>query len=75
MTDAIFTIGGIVFIVGLLPAVFDPKTSIPLKTSVPIAIVLAVYSFTFLRMGLMWSSVSSSITCACWTIIAIERSP
>lgn len=73
MIDLIFTAGSIVFIVGLLPAVLNPKTIIPLKTSLPTAIVLFVYAVTFMAMGLRFSAVSSVTTSALWAVLALDR--
>lgn len=73
MIDLIFTVGSLVLLVGLAPTVFDPNARISLMTSVPTAIVLFVYAVTFGYMGLVFSSISSTITCVFWTIIAFEN--
>lgn len=73
MIDLVFTIGGLVFAVGLLPACLNPKTRMPLRTSLPTAIVLWVYGITFVCMGLPFSALSSYVTAAMWTFIAMDR--
>lgn len=73
MIDMIFTAGSLVFIAGLLPAALNSKTQVPLKTSLPTALVLAVYAVTFVFMGLMFSAASSTVTSSLWAFIAIHR--
>lgn len=65
-TDLVFSLGSVVFIVGLLPAVLDSRTRIPLKTSLPTGAVLVVYGLTFALMGLWLSAASSLVTASMW---------
>lgn len=74
MIDAIFTVGSIIFIIGLLPACLGPKTQIPLRTSIPTAAVLLVYAGTFAVMGLQYSAFFSAATAGMWIFLAIDRS-
>ncbi len=71
--DLIFTVGGIIFAIGLLPAVLDSETRIPLKTSLPTCLVLFVYAGTFFEMGLPFSGVTSLVTASMWLFLVCAR--
>lgn len=73
MIDAIFTVGGIIFAVGLLPACLNQETRMPLRTSLPTAVVLFIYGLTFAYMGLAWSALSSGVTSNMWFFLAARR--
>ena len=74
VNDIIFTVGGLIFFAGLLPAASDTDTRIPLRTSLPTALVLAVYALTFgLSLDLPFSAASSALTASVWLFLAIYR--
>lgn len=69
-----FSLGSIVFIFGLIPAAASRSTVVPLKTSLPTAIVLLGYSVNFASLGLELSAAFSLITASLWLFIAMRRS-
>ena len=74
MHDFIFTAGTLVFIAALLPTVFG-RSTIPLKTSLPTAIVRGVFTFNLRSLHLYFSTMTELMTTACWTAIAVWRRP
>lgn len=72
--DLVYTLGGVVFSASLLPTVLNPASKIPRKTSVPTALILAVYVPTALSLGLVVSACVTATTAAAWAFIAWRRS-
>lgn len=73
--DLVFTLGGLLLAVLLLPMVRDPDAAAPRTTSVPTAGVLYAFAATFTTMGLYASAVTNTATALCWTFIALKRTP
>ena len=58
--------------VALIPAVFA-KEKPPLKTSIPTAIFMMVFSFTFSTLGFWGSTASSFFGGVLWVILAVQK--
>lgn len=69
--DAIFTVGSIIFIVSLLPALLAP-VAMPLLTSIPTAIVLTAYSATMVSLKLKYSAIATGLSAVCWWLLALK---
>ncbi len=74
MNELIFTLGGLIFAAGLLPAVVNKETRIPLRTSLPTAVVLGIYALTFgFSLHLPFSAAGSALTGSLWLFLALCR--
>lgn len=73
MTDLIFTVGGLVFLVALIPLVVSKRAFAPRATSVPTALVLTVFVFNYLHIHLYYSASVGAITALLWWFIALKR--
>lgn len=73
--DAVFTVGGFLLTINLLPTVLNSEAKVPLATSALTALVLYVYAGTMASLGLHYSAVMNLATAAFWTFIAFYRRP
>lgn len=71
--DLIFSIGGLIFVISLLPAVFNKKTAMPLKTSLSTGLVLAAYLYAYAQLHLWLSLAVGACTASEWLFIAARR--
>lgn len=71
--DLIFTLGGIFFIISLIPAMRNPSTAIPLGSSLATGMVLWAFSATSLSLGLVGGCITNFITGSCWLFLAAFR--
>jgi len=71
--DGVFTLGGLLFAIALLPTILNPSAFIPRVTSILTAAVLTVYGLTFLTLKLKLSTISTLLTGVMWWIIVIWR--
>jgi len=70
--DLIISIGQIIFIVALLPTIFN-KDKPPIKTSLPTGIILIIIAINFLSLTLYYSFITSLINGIEWLIIAYQK--
>lgn len=68
MADIIFTVGGVIFAVALLPSVFGENKP-AWKTSLITAVVLTVYAITFATIGFVFSATMNTITAIMWFVL------
>jgi len=73
--DIVFTLGGFVFALLLLPILLDKNAQVPRITSIPTSITLLIFSFTYLSLGLYLSAITNILTASCWAGISIWRQP
>lgn len=71
--DFVMTVGAFVFAALLVPTLRDPSAEIPRITSLPTAVTLVVFSFTFFTLDLYLSSIANLLTAAGWFLIAFYR--
>lgn len=71
--DYVFTIGGFVFALALLPTVRNPEARVPARTSVSTAAVLTVYVFTQWSLRVHLGAIAGSLTALSWWFIAWKR--
>lgn len=70
--DWIFTIGTLIFVASLIPSITGPnKPSV--YTSIPSAIVLAIFSLTYISLSFWFSAIATTTTAICWSILAIQK--
>ena len=70
--DAVFTVGSLLFIAALLPAVWS-ESKPPRATCALTAGVLAAFAVTYLTLGLTFSAVTTGMTCCLWTVLLLQR--
>ena len=71
--DVIFSIGNVVFLITLLPIVFNPLAYVPRLSSVPITVMLTLFVVSYASLGFHWSAIFAGHTVACWAYIAVKR--
>lgn len=70
--DYVFTFGGVVFTVALIPALRDPQKP-PVRTSATTAVLLAMFAVTYASLDLWLSAATACVTCALWGVLALQR--
>jgi len=70
--DIIYGIGGLVFAVALLPAVFS-KSKPPLSTSVMTLVTLAIFSVASLSLNLYLAAVTQIMAALMWGTLAVQK--
>lgn len=70
--DLVFMIGGFIFAPALIFNIVGREKP-PIKTSLPTAIVLTVYVFTYASMNYWLALISTSLTAICWYILVLQR--
>ena len=70
--DIVIAVGQWFFAITLLPTLFSSQLP-PIKTSCPTGIILIVFGFTFMTLGLWNSSISSFVVGGVWLVIAVKR--
>lgn len=73
--DIVFTAGGIIFAILLIPILKDSDSKIPRLTSIPTTITLLIFSFTYITLGFYFSAATNLLTASCWAAISIWRNP
>lgn len=73
--DFIFLVGSMTSVMFLYPTLRDAASQVPRATSIPSMIIGAVYSFTFLTLGMTFSAFGSFAACTMWSLIAAFRGP
>jgi hypothetical protein len=66
--DLIFSLGGIIFMVALIPSLVSENKP-NYKTSILTSIVLYTFSITYISLDLTYSSIVSFITATLWLIL------
>jgi hypothetical protein len=70
--DYVFTIGGIIFILALIPSITG-KDKPALTSSLSTGIVLVIYAVTYITLSLWYSALTISLTALCWFILAFQK--
>ena len=70
--DWVIMLGGLVITAGLIPILFDSEKP-TLKASIPVAVVMSIYVYTFLTLGLWLSALGLLGQAVIWTVIGIQR--
>ena len=70
--DLIISIGQIIFIVALLPTIFN-KDKPPIKTSIPTGIILIVFAINFYTIELYYATMTSGINGIEWLILTYQK--
>jgi hypothetical protein len=70
--DWVFSVGTWVFAIALVPTIRG-KEKPPLWTSIPTAIFLTLFAFTYFSLTLWLSAFSSLLTATTWYILAIQK--
>lgn len=71
--DIVLSVGQWVFFAALLPAILGKETKPPLSTSVPTAVIAAIFAFVYTTLTLWISALSSLLVAAAWTVLAVQR--
>ena len=70
--DLILSIGGLFFVIALLPSVFS-KNKPALLTSVMNGVILAIFAVVYCTLSLWFSAFTLGMTCITWFILAIQK--
>jgi len=73
--DIVFTLGGFIFALLLIPTLIDSEAQVPRLTSIPTALILVIFSLTYFSLGFYYSTITNLMTAGCWAGISIWRSP
>lgn len=72
--DKLLTAGTLVLNLTLLPTLLDRDSKVSRWTSVPTAIILLVFSITYLSLDLVFTSIAVALGSMIWSLIAVYRS-
>lgn len=67
--DIVFSFGGLVLALGLLPMFRAPEPP-PLQTSLPLMIVLGVFTVAMATLGLWFGAVGMALQAVLWLMLA-----
>lgn len=70
--DYVFLIGGIIADIALVPMIFH-KNKPPLTTSIPTAVIIIAYCFSYATLNLYFATFIAATTGVIWTILAIQK--
>jgi hypothetical protein len=70
--DAVLSIGGLIFILALLPSIFGPDKPAFL-TSLLNTIVVSSFMIVYLSFSLWLSAVTTGLTASMWLILAFQK--
>jgi len=73
--DWVLMAGGWIFAILLYPILRDKDANVPRRTSLPTAVVLLVYAFTYLTLGLELAAAASFTTALMWFAVGYWRAP
>ena len=73
--DVLFTVGGVLLTLLLIPTLHSPDAAVPRTTSVPTCLVIASFAPTFYTLGLHVSAAGNALTALGWAFIALRRAP
>lgn len=71
--DWVMTAGAFIFTALLVPTLKDSSAEVPRTTSVPTAITLIAFSYTYLTLDLYLSAISNFFTAILRILIAVYR--
>ena len=66
--DVVFMVGGLIFVPSLIFSIVE-KADIPITTSLPTAIVLAVFVVCYATLNLWLAAFATALTAICWVIL------
>ncbi len=69
--DLVFSFGGFVLAASLYPMLFAPAP--PLKSSIPLIVVLSVFAFTMASLELWWGALGMMTQVSIWVGLASKR--
>lgn len=72
MQDYIFAVGGIVFLVSLIPSIRD-KQKPALSTSLLTGGVLILFALTYASLRFWFAAITQSVTAVLWLVLAYQR--
>ena len=70
--DIVFTVGGWIFIIALIPSLIG-KDKPAILTSLVSGVVLLSFSFSFFSLSFVASSIATGMTGAAWFILAFQK--
>lgn len=73
--DFVFLAGSLLSVAFLFPTLCDSAACVPRETSVPSMLIGAVYSVTFLTLGMTFSAFGAFAACSMWSLIVCFRAP
>jgi len=70
--DWVITIGQLLFFVALLPSIFSQDK--PNRwSSLMTGLIMAVFAYTFLTLGLLWSASTSVLVSIAWFTLFFQK--
>lgn len=71
--DYVMSVGQVLFIIALLPTIFDRNNKPPLSTSALTSSILFTFAFCFYTLGAKYSCVTSLGVAIVWAIIFFQK--
>lgn len=71
--DILFSAGGFIFTLTLLPTLLDSESKVPAKTSVTTACVVTAYTYAFLTLDMPLSALGNASNAVAWWSVAAFR--
>lgn len=70
--DYVIGIGAFFFIVTLIPSILSSNKP-DIKTSVPTALILYIFTFSYITLGLWLAALTTFGTAFAWSILAFQK--
>jgi hypothetical protein len=70
--DYIISVGAFLFIISLIPSI-KSQNKPDLKTSIPIALVLFIFTITYISLELWLAALTNFGTAISWSILAVQK--
>jgi hypothetical protein len=70
--DYVISVGSFFFIVALIPSIIS-KDKPSLLTSVTTALILFIFSMTYVSLSLWFAATTTAGTSICWSILAMQK--
>lgn len=68
-----FTSGGLVFVVSMLPTLLNSRAAVPPATSLPTGLALLAFSVASASLGLPGGALMNALTGVAWLFVAARR--
>lgn len=72
LSDAIFSVGSVIFAVSLVPAVWK-RAQMPVSSSLPATAVLTAFIYSYIHLHFWYSAATTACTAVCWWLLFLRR--
>lgn len=71
--EVIFTVGSLIFIAALIPALRSEENKPPISTALITASVLSAFALAYVTLELYYASTTTAITAGIWYALAVQQ--